>query len=55
MAAKARYSHGMHAAAGKREAVKLAPHVRHGRDTEATRERIARPLVSIPRKLQDWR
>lgn len=29
--------------------------IRHGRDIEATREKIARPSCSTPRRVKDWR
>lgn len=36
-------------------AMDATPLARHGRDTEATRERIARPVDATPRRAQDWR
>ena len=50
------YVHGLHAAAlATAKPAKLAPHVRHERDLDASRERIIRPAGSMPRQESDWR
>lgn len=33
----------------------MLPRPRHGRELDATRERITRPVASTPRRAQDWR
>lgn len=37
------------------QAVSSAPNVRHRRELDASRERMSRPIGSVPRKLADWR
>jgi hypothetical protein len=49
-----RYSHGMHTAARPTNTAKFVAKVRHGHDTEASHERIVRPIGSMPRKGKDW-